>query len=814
MDLERNIDVGIGSAGARTGAAAVNRAIQSIKRNVKSLTVTSQANSRVMQRTFSQLKTVLIGLAGTLGAASLIGSTKEFGQSIADLSAITGAVGNDLEFLRQKSLEFGAATTLSASESAEAFRIIASAKPDLLENSRALAQVTKEAIALAEATGEDLPTSANTLGAALNQFGEGAGQASRFINVLAAGSKRGAALVAEMSESLKFSGTIASQAGLSFEETNATLQLLSQFAIKGGEAGTQLRMILLSLQTQTESKFNPSIVGISTALDNLAEANLSASEAAKLFGSRNVAAANILINNRQRVAELTEQLTGTNIAYEQQAIRTNTLEGDVKALKSAYEGLELTIGSAGVEGALRGLTQAATAQIRALSKNPLLTAGIQGTLRTTSTMLVDIKLLFKQIGDSITGVTDSAGTWGDIWQRAIQNVINWAKFLWEQFVVGGPANIRLAVTLMVAAFDRLRIRMVEIATVAKLNTEKVFVQLSGAVGRTFDLMKLNILALFDELVNVIQQKLFNAARNLAAIGFEDQARSLTNVGIALGDNFSLYEKALEQARQAKEAREAEVAAINELIAAARLAAETQRQGSRDAVNAAIAERDATIEATKALREKTLAAREAGGSGGSTSSSETTEIDKESPLVKTVEATKKSFEDLNETGKRVFSGIADGISEAATRGKLSFKDMATSIIQDLIRIQLRAQIVNALTGIFGSFFSPAAAPAGGALGAGLPVAARGLDFTVGGVGGQDSQIVAFRATPGESVSVKTPGQQAMAGGGGFSFSQTNHLHAQGADAARIEALLPVWAAQIRREAQKDVILMRDKGVLGR
>jgi hypothetical protein len=38
-------------------------------------------------------------------------------------------------------------------------------------------------------------------------------------------------------------------------------------------------------------------------------------------------------------------------------------------------------------------------------------------------------------------------------------------------------------------------------------------------------------------------------------------------------------------------------------------------------------------------------------------------------------------------------------------------------------------------------------------------ATGGDFLVGGAGGTDSQLIQFMATPGERVSVETPGQQA-------------------------------------------------------
>ena len=273
MDLQRNIDIGIGSEKAKAGASRVRRALDSIKRKSRDVARASERDSRRMGRGFALAAKAAAVLVATFATRSIIKSTKDFGQAVADLSAITGAVGEDLEFLSNKSKEFGESTTLSASQAAEAFKIIASAKPDLLSNVEALALVTEEAIALAEATGEDLPTAANTLGAALNQFGAGAEESSRFINVMAAGSKRGAALVGEMAEALKQSGVIASQAGLSFEETNAALQILSTNALKGSKAGNQFRGVLLALAAAGKDEFNPEVVGMQQALANLEAAN-------------------------------------------------------------------------------------------------------------------------------------------------------------------------------------------------------------------------------------------------------------------------------------------------------------------------------------------------------------------------------------------------------------------------------------------------------------------------------------------------------------------------------------------------------------
>lgn len=313
----------------------------------------------------------LKGLAGSLKALPIVGVVaslasltlavskglsvfKQFDQSIQDLSAITGATGADLDFYSDKAREMGAVTTQTAGQVADAFRLVASAKPDLLESKEALAEVTQQAITLAEAAGIAVPDAANTMASALNQFGASADQAARYTNVLAAGSKFGASSIAEMGESLKFAGVVAGNFGVTFEETNALLQTLGTNAIKGGEAGTQLRGVLLALETKMDKEFRPSVVGTTQALLNLRDANLSAEESQKIFGNRNIAAAQILANNAEAVADLTEKVTGTNIANEQAATRVDTLGGSMARLGSASEELALVlVADSGLGGAFQ-----------------------------------------------------------------------------------------------------------------------------------------------------------------------------------------------------------------------------------------------------------------------------------------------------------------------------------------------------------------------------------------------------------------------------------------------------------------------------
>ena len=298
-----------------------------------------------------------------LGAGSALtkiaNDTRAFSSSISELSAITGAAGRDLEFLKQQSLEIGRTTTLSASQAAEAFKLIASAKPDLLESGEALASVTKEAVKLAEAARIDLASAANTVGTSLNQFGAGAEEAARFVNVLAAGSKLGASSISDTALALKNSGAAAAAAGVGFEEANAAIQVLAAGGLKASEAGTGLRNIILKLESDTDQKLRPSVVGLGTALENLAAQNLTVTEITKKFGVEGVITASTLLKNADATSKLTTALTGTNIATEQAATNFDNLDGDLLALNSSLEGLAIALGS-NAEPNMRKLVQALT----------------------------------------------------------------------------------------------------------------------------------------------------------------------------------------------------------------------------------------------------------------------------------------------------------------------------------------------------------------------------------------------------------------------------------------------------------------------
>ena len=390
---KREIEIALRSRGAEAGADRLNTKVKSVGKSAD----TAESSLFKMSKVAAALGVALAGAGVATFFTQATSAALKFNESISNLSAITGAVGDDLKFLRNTALEFGATTTLSATEAAEALKLVASAKPDLLSNAAALKEVTRQAVLLAEASGGTLALAdaAAAVGKALNQFGEEADQAGRFVNVLAAGAKFGSSEVLATSQALKEAGVAAASANVSFEETNAAIQVLAKNGIDGSQAGTALRNIFLKLDNDTNTKLRPSVVGLSQALANVNKLNEDGAAQVKRFGLENIVAAKSLLSNVDAIGDLTGKLTGTNTALEQASTNVDNLSGDVKALGSAYESLQIRVGSL-ADGELRQLTQATTEFIQALNGN-------QDALDNWSSTLTGIETIAVAVASVVAG---------------------------------------------------------------------------------------------------------------------------------------------------------------------------------------------------------------------------------------------------------------------------------------------------------------------------------------------------------------------------------------------------------------------------
>ena len=298
---------------------------------------------------------VTAGLASVTGLIfsfrKLVDVSNEYEKKLDNLSALTGLQGDDMDWLSQKAKELSTSMvegnvriTQSADTIVDAYTKVGSARPELLKNKELLNDVTKEAIILANASDGVLQPAVDGLTMMLNQFNAPASDARRIINAMAAGSKEGAGEIPYLTQAVEKSGTVAADVKMSYEDLIGTIETLAPRITQPEIAGRTLKGVILDLQ-KTADETNPAVVGFATAIENLGKKNLSTVALMKIFGSENITAAKILINNQAETKRYTEAVTGTNVAIEQAAINTDNNSSKLAQAKNRVQLLSIELGN-------------------------------------------------------------------------------------------------------------------------------------------------------------------------------------------------------------------------------------------------------------------------------------------------------------------------------------------------------------------------------------------------------------------------------------------------------------------------------------
>ena len=412
----------------------------------------------------------LTGVSFTINKLRSNRDDKEEAQ--AELKALTGLDDDSIQWLtRQAEIlstsmeESGLRIRQSSDEILQAYMLIGSKKPELLGNKEALNAVTVEAMRLAAAAKIDLKDAVTATTISLNMYGESADQAAKYVNVLAAGSKEGAADVSAQAATIKNAGVAAASAGVSIEQLQGTIQTLAEKGVEAEVAGTALRKFFLVLQTGPDET-NPKVVGLQTALENLNKKGMTAGDIQKMFGEEAYTAASILIQNVDAVDRYTQAVTNTNIAVEQAAINSDTNRAKLEQHKNAIK-------EAGIELAER------------LNPSIMTLSSLTTKIITVLPSLIDWFIKYK---DLIILIVGSLGTYtaglklATLWEERLKVaksasvVVDKAKVLWTKAVTS-------ASYLQAAAMFLLTSRMSNLNTSIKLSI--------AALKLFFSTLKLN-----------------------------------------------------------------------------------------------------------------------------------------------------------------------------------------------------------------------------------------------------------------------------------------------------------------------------------
>ena len=288
-----------------------------------------------LNKYFAMASAGIAALTGlTLGLKKFMDARNELEDSKANLKALTGLGDADINKLEGWATEMATkpleGTNIriksSVSEIMQAYKLVGSAKPELLKDAAALNVVTKQSMILSQAAGIPLQDAVMGTVTALNQYSASADQAAKFVNILAAGSQAGAKEVPYISEALVKSGAVLKLANVPFEQSVALIEAIGEKGHQAEIAGTGLKTFFVKLLAGPKET-NPALVGTAQALENLNKKFAGKggfSEMVKLFGQDNVVIAQTIIENRKRFVELTAAVTNTNTAIDQANITSST----------------------------------------------------------------------------------------------------------------------------------------------------------------------------------------------------------------------------------------------------------------------------------------------------------------------------------------------------------------------------------------------------------------------------------------------------------------------------------------------------------
>ena len=329
--------------------------------------------------------------------------------ALRDVSAITGITGSELEQLGSKVRDLSKEFGTGAVPNLETFQTILSRLgPGVANSSEALGNMGKYANVLSKTMKNDVVGATDALTTSMLQFKvdlndpiAAAKEMERMMNVMAAGAKEGAMEVPGISLALSQAGGTAKLANLTFEETNAALQALAQNGKYGAEAGVGLRNVLikmnapsaLSKEATTMLKqygVNMKIVSDSTLpfserLKELQKIGKNTDALAAVFGAENIQAAQGLIQSAQYQEDLTQKITGTNVAYEQSKI---VMDGWSEKLRRAKMWVEdLQIGSFKFTSVLSAGFGTLSSSAQLIADMSTAYSGLSPVLKSTSTWL-------------------------------------------------------------------------------------------------------------------------------------------------------------------------------------------------------------------------------------------------------------------------------------------------------------------------------------------------------------------------------------------------------------------------------------------
>ena len=303
-------------------------------------------------------RSLSVGLTAPLVAVGALAARSflSFEQGMNKVAAVSGATEAEMAELTAIAKDLGATTSFSAAQAAEGLGFLAQAGFDATEAGRALPGVLQ----LAAAGGIQLAEAADIATNVLAGYGLEVDQLARVNDVLAKASISTNTNVQQLGESFKFSGAVASSAGISFEEAGAAMALMGNAGIQAEMAGTSLQQAIFRLVKPTNeaagvmeklgihgTDAHGRLLPLDQIVEQLEPHFKNTAAMATIFGSRAIKGMGALVaEGSDKLRALTTELEHAGgTAQEVADKKLAGLTGAWTRLQSATEGVFIEIGT-------------------------------------------------------------------------------------------------------------------------------------------------------------------------------------------------------------------------------------------------------------------------------------------------------------------------------------------------------------------------------------------------------------------------------------------------------------------------------------
>lgn len=310
---------------------------------------------------------IAAGVGGGLGLA--VNKAMDFEAQMSNVKAVSGATGDEMKKLTDLAVDLGAKTKYSSLEAGQGIEELMKAgvsTADILNGGLA------GALDLATAGELELSEAAEIASTALNAFRADNLSVTDAANMLAGAANASATDVHELKYGLSMVSAVASGVGLSFKDTSTALAIFAQNGLKGSDAGTSLKTMLLNLTPASEAAYGQMLdLGLITKdgssifydaqgnIKSFAEMSQILQDKLKglskeqqqaalktMFGTDAIRAANIMMKEGAKGADAMWDSMSKVTAADVAAEKMNNLKGQIEELSGATETAQIAIGNA------------------------------------------------------------------------------------------------------------------------------------------------------------------------------------------------------------------------------------------------------------------------------------------------------------------------------------------------------------------------------------------------------------------------------------------------------------------------------------